>query len=204
MIFYYGPLHGHENILIYITICSLIGSLSVMGCKGIGVALSETFSGNNEFTNWLTWFFVFAVVACISVQMNYLNRALDIFNTSVVTPIYYVFFTTFTIVASAILFKEWRNLGAKDIIGNLCGFLTIISAIFLLHFFKDLNLSLADLRRLVHANEPGSTGNGELTALFQRRARKDESTIVLLQNRQDDSEEEVTNTRESKSIIRDD
>ena len=39
--------------------------------------------------------------------MNYLNKALDTFNTAVVTPIYYVFFTTSTIVASAILFNGW-------------------------------------------------------------------------------------------------
>ena len=43
----------------------------------------------------------------IITQMNYLNKALDTFNTAVVTPIYYVFFTTSTIVASAILFNGW-------------------------------------------------------------------------------------------------
>ena len=32
--------------------------------------------------------------------MNYLNKALDLFNTAVVTPIYYVMFTTATIAAS--------------------------------------------------------------------------------------------------------
>jgi hypothetical protein len=39
------------------------------------------------------------------VQMNYLNKALDIFNTAVVSPIYYVFFTSATLVASSIMFK---------------------------------------------------------------------------------------------------
>ena len=38
-------------------------------------------------------------------QMNYLNKALDLFNTAIVSPIYYVMFTTFTITASAILFQ---------------------------------------------------------------------------------------------------
>eukprot|EP00959_Pyramimonas_sp_CCMP1952_P246515 5152478-Pyramimonas_sp.AAC.1 len=37
--------------------------------------------------------------------MNYLNKALDIFNTAVVSPIYYVCFTTATILASGIMFK---------------------------------------------------------------------------------------------------
>lgn len=62
-------------------------------------------AGENQFTNWLTYFFIAQLVVCISVQMIYLNKALDTFNTSVVTPIYYVFFTTFVIIASAILYK---------------------------------------------------------------------------------------------------
>lgn len=37
--------------------------------------------------------------------MNYLNKALDLFNTAIVSPIYYVMFTTLTITASAILFQ---------------------------------------------------------------------------------------------------
>lgn len=60
----------------------------------------------------------------------YLNKALDMFNTSMVTPIYYVFFTTFVILASSILFKEWSCLGASDVLGNIIGFLTTVIGIF--------------------------------------------------------------------------
>ena len=42
---------------------------------------------------------------CVVTQMNYLNKALDLFNTAIVSPIYYVMFTTFTIIASIILFQ---------------------------------------------------------------------------------------------------
>lgn len=45
--------------------------------------------------------------------MNYLNKALDSFNTGIVTPVYYVMFTTMVLIASAILFKEWQNLSFK-------------------------------------------------------------------------------------------
>lgn len=101
-----APQFGHTNVIIYITICSAIGSLSVMGCKGLGLALKETITGKaNEANNWLTWFLLLTVVCCIVVQMNYLNKALDVFDTSIVTPVYYVFFTTLVIVASSILFK---------------------------------------------------------------------------------------------------
>jgi len=45
------------------------------------------------------------VAACVVTQMNYLNRALDLFNTAIVSPIYYVMFTTLTVAANVILFQ---------------------------------------------------------------------------------------------------
>lgn len=57
----------------------------------------------------------------IYLQVNYLNKALDIFNTSMVTPVYYVLFTTTVLVCSAILFKEWNAMDAKAVIGMLAG-----------------------------------------------------------------------------------
>jgi len=43
----------------------------------------------------------------VITQLIYLNRALDMFNTAIVSPIYYVMFTLFTIIASLIMFKVW-------------------------------------------------------------------------------------------------
>ncbi|RWS02649.1 magnesium transporter NIPA2-like isoform X1 [Dinothrombium tinctorium] len=134
-IFYFGPKYGDSNVLIYVTICSVIGSISVMTCKGLGLIITESFGGANLFTG-LFWLFLLSTVFTVMIQMNYLNKALDIFNTSVVTPIYYVFFTSFVMIASAILFKELPN-NISNVLGTLSGFLTIIIGIFLLNAFKD-------------------------------------------------------------------
>lgn len=144
--------HGHKNISLYIFLCSAIGSLSVMFCKALGVACKEIFAGNNKNVSVfspLVLFFVFMIISCITFQMNYLNRALDIFNTSIVTPIYYVMFTTFVVIASTILFEEWNQLAIFDIIGNICGFLTVIVGIVLLNTFKDIDISLSSVRHVL-------------------------------------------------------
>ncbi|KAG5531377.1 hypothetical protein RHGRI_026109 [Rhododendron griersonianum] len=70
--------------------------------------------------------------------INYLNKALDTFNTAVVSPFYYVMFTTLTIFASMIMFKDWDSQDATDIATELCGFVTILSGTFLLHKTKDM------------------------------------------------------------------
>lgn len=159
LIYYVAPVYGQKNIMIYILICSLVGSLSVLACKGLSIALKLTLSGNNQIWNPLAWFFVVSVCVCIITQMNYLNKALDIFNTSLVTPIYYVMFTSFTIVASAILFQEWYDVSGVDAANAIAGFLTIICGVFLLHAFKDLKFTLDDLIKLTRQNGSGSSSS---------------------------------------------
>ncbi|NXD86626.1 NIPA2 protein, partial [Halcyon senegalensis] len=138
LIFVAGPRYGQRNVLVYVSVCSAIGSLSVSCVKGLGIALKELFSGKPVLKEPLGWVLLVCLVICISIQINYLNKALDIFNASVVTPIYYVLFTTAVMMCSAILLKEWQHMVLDSIIGTISGFLTIVSGIFLLHAFRDM------------------------------------------------------------------
>lgn len=83
MIYAVAPKYGRSNPLVYITICSLVGSVSVMAIKGFGVAVKLTFEGNNQFTHPSTYVFGIIVGLSILVQMNYFNKALDTFSTNV-------------------------------------------------------------------------------------------------------------------------
>uniref|UniRef100_A0A4X2JYV7 NIPA magnesium transporter 2 n=1 Tax=Vombatus ursinus TaxID=29139 RepID=A0A4X2JYV7_VOMUR len=141
LIFVVGPQYGHSNVLVYVLICSSIGSLSVSCGKGLGISLKELFSGKSVLKEPLGWVLLFCLVVCISIQINYLNRALDIFNASLVTPIYYVLFSTAVMTCSAILFKEWQHMVLDSIIGTVSGFLTIVFGIFPLHAFRDIPFS---------------------------------------------------------------
>jgi multidrug transporter EmrE-like cation transporter len=62
----------------------------------------------------MTYACVAVLVICIFVQMNFLNRALDVYNTTVVTPIYYVFFITCVVVGSIVLYKEFFTMSEVD------------------------------------------------------------------------------------------
>ncbi|XP_010665106.1 probable magnesium transporter NIPA4 isoform X1 [Vitis vinifera] len=106
LIVHFIPLYGQTHIMVYIGVCSLVGSLSVMSVKALGIALKLTFSGMNQLIYPQTWAFTIVVITCVITQMNYLNKALDTFNTAVVSPIYYAMFTSLTILASVIMFKE--------------------------------------------------------------------------------------------------
>ncbi|XP_046962412.1 magnesium transporter NIPA2 [Vanessa cardui] len=140
------PKFGNTNIVVYLLICSAIGSLTVVSCKGVALGIKETINSDvNNLTNYMFWLLLLLSILCIMIQMNYLNKALDIFNTSIVTPVYYVMFTILVIIASGILFREWEHMKTEDILGSFCGFLILITAVFTLNAFKDIDISFEDL-----------------------------------------------------------
>ena len=83
MIYAIAPKYGRSNPLVYISICSLVGSVSIMAIKGFGIAVKLTLGGNNQFIYVSTYVFGIVVGLCIMVQMNYFNKALDTFSTNV-------------------------------------------------------------------------------------------------------------------------
>lgn len=132
MIFRIAPKFGSHHPMIYISICSSVGSVSVCAIKAFGIALKLTLSGNNQFTHASTYVFIITVVVCILTQMNYFNKALAQFDTSIVNPLYYVTFTTATLLASFILFGGFNTASIVDVISLLSGFLIIFSGVYLL------------------------------------------------------------------------
>nr|XP_044986278.1 magnesium transporter NIPA3 isoform X2 [Jaculus jaculus] len=140
-----APRRGQTNILVYISICSLIGAFSVSSVKGLGIAIKELLEWKPVYKNPLVFGLLATLVLSVTTQINYLNKALDTFNTSLVSPIYYVLFTSTVVMCSAILFQEWYGMKAADVIGTLSGFFTIINGIFLLHAFKNADITWREL-----------------------------------------------------------
>jgi hypothetical protein len=87
MIYRVAPKYGKKNPMIYISICSTVGSISIMAIKGFGIALKLTLGGNNQLWNPSTYVFAIVVVVCILTQMNYFNKALSQFSTNMCVPL---------------------------------------------------------------------------------------------------------------------
>ncbi|XP_066366097.1 probable magnesium transporter NIPA3 isoform X2 [Miscanthus floridulus] len=142
LLFYFSPLYGQSNVLIYTAICSLMGSLS----------------------------------------MNYLNKALDTFNTAIVSPIYYVMFTTLTILASVIMFKDWSDQSPGSIISEICGLVVVLSGTILLHVTKDYE-RIPQSRSVYAPLSPSLTTrlNGELLKHVEDERTSDEQKALRRQ-----------------------
>ncbi|KAF2216191.1 hypothetical protein CERZMDRAFT_109148 [Cercospora zeae-maydis SCOH1-5] len=137
MIYKVAPVYGKKNPMVYISICSTVGSISIMAIKGFGIALKLTLGGNNQFSHPSTYVFAIVVVVCILTQMNYFNKALATYSTNIVNPLYYVTFTTCTLTASFIMFRGFNTSDAVNTISLLCGFLTIFTGVYLLNLSRE-------------------------------------------------------------------
>ncbi|XP_047267812.1 probable magnesium transporter NIPA6 isoform X5 [Capsicum annuum] len=74
LVLYCEPRYGQTNIMVYIGVCSIIGSLTVMSIKAIGIAIKLTLEGSSQAAHFQTWVFVMISVTCIIAQLNYLNK----------------------------------------------------------------------------------------------------------------------------------
>ncbi|KAF9361480.1 hypothetical protein BGX26_002830 [Mortierella sp. AD094] len=131
-----APKYGKKHLLVYVSVCSLIGSLSVVATQGLGAAIVHNITtGTPQFNHWFIYVTIVFVICTLLTEINYLNKALNLFNTAMVTPVYYVFFTSATLVASVILFQGF-SASASSIMTVVMGFFVICAGVVLLQTSK--------------------------------------------------------------------
>ncbi|EJF65229.1 hypothetical protein DICSQDRAFT_152481 [Dichomitus squalens LYAD-421 SS1] len=135
IIFYFAPKYGKKSMLWYIMVCSMIGGISVSVTTGLGSAIVTTAMGDNQFKHWFIYFLMVFVAVTLITEVYYLNVALALFNTAMVTPTYYVIFTFFSMVTTIVLFQGLQA-PVVQIITLVMGFLVICVGITVLQLSK--------------------------------------------------------------------
>ncbi|XP_029030274.1 magnesium transporter NIPA4 isoform X2 [Betta splendens] len=176
LVLYVCPRFGRSNILVYISICSLLGAFTVSSVKGLAIAINTAFHDTSVFANPLTWILLLVLVVSIVTQVNYLNKSLDTFNTLMVYPIYYVLFTSVVLSTCIILFQEWRSMAAVDVVTTLGAFLVIVVGVAMLHLFKELQVTLKELTRQL--SQPVEEGPAGVSARGRRKEKEDKYGLM--------------------------
>ena len=68
-----GPRYGKKSMLVYLTICSLIGGLSVVATQGLGAAIVTQAAGTPQFNQWFLYVLLVFVIATLVTEIIYLN-----------------------------------------------------------------------------------------------------------------------------------
>ncbi|PKY05302.1 DUF803-domain-containing protein [Aspergillus campestris IBT 28561] len=205
-----GPRYGKKSMFVYISICSLVGGLSVVATQGLGAAILAQINGESQFKEWFLYVLLVFVIATLLTEIIYLNKALNIFNAALVTPTYYVFFTSATIATSAILFQGFKGSG-MEIATVVLGFLQICAGVVLLQVSKSakdvpdaavFKGDLNQIREVVTQEEPESEpkadsirGAAAIVRRFstQRRTMEAEEARRYFRDRHEDQKQPAEN-----------
>ncbi|XP_054876464.1 magnesium transporter NIPA1 isoform X2 [Poeciliopsis prolifica] len=139
LIVWVAPAHGTSNIMVYVAICSLLGSFTVPSSKGLGLVAPDVFGKGQSNVGTVALFLglLGALAVSILIQFFFINKALECFSANIFEAIYYVTFTSTVIFASALLFKEWTGLTVTDGLAMLCGLTTVCVGVILLRISQE-------------------------------------------------------------------
>ncbi|TPX32541.1 hypothetical protein SmJEL517_g04391 [Synchytrium microbalum] len=160
LIFYAAPRWGETQPIVYIAVCSISGSFVVLAVQGFGSAVVYSFTHwntGNQFKDPGLYGLLAFVIVLVIIQINYLNKALHYFTTSIVTPVYYVSFTTMTLVSSSILFNGFNPEGVVSGVTLVVGWFVIVSGVALLFNFS--NKLQRKEKELEHQQSESSLGD---------------------------------------------
>ena len=73
IILFVAPKYGKKSMLVYLSVCSLIGGLSVVATQGLGSAILAQVNGESEFTQWFLYVLLVFVIATLLTEIVYLN-----------------------------------------------------------------------------------------------------------------------------------
>lgn len=68
-----GPRYGKKSMFVYISVCSLIGGLSVVATQGLGSAVVAQINGEEQFKEWFLYVLLVFVVTTLVTEIVYLN-----------------------------------------------------------------------------------------------------------------------------------
>lgn len=68
-----GPRYGKRSMFVYISICSLIGGLSVVATQGLGAAIVAQIQGHEQFKHWFLYVLLVFVIMTLVTEIIYLN-----------------------------------------------------------------------------------------------------------------------------------
>ena len=68
-----APRYGKKSMLVYLSICSMIGGLSVVATQGLGSAIIAQANGEPQFNKWFLYVLLVFVITTLVTEIVYLN-----------------------------------------------------------------------------------------------------------------------------------
>ncbi|KAK4517312.1 peroxiredoxin type-2 [Mucor velutinosus] len=107
-----SPIYGASSIMIDLGLVAIYGGYTVLSTKSVASLLSLTFF--KMFAYPVSYLLIFVLVVTAVLQIKYLNKALQRFDSTEVIPTQFVLFTVSAIIGSAVLYHDFDDMGMEQ------------------------------------------------------------------------------------------
>lgn len=125
-----SPRYGHRTILINLGLVGLFGGYTALSTKG--VASLFTTRTWHAFEYPILYVLILVLVLSAVLQIRYLNKALQDFDSTQVIPVQFVLFTLSVITGSAVLYRDFERTDAAHVIKFIVGCLLTFGGVYLI------------------------------------------------------------------------
>ncbi|EXJ79681.1 hypothetical protein A1O3_07962 [Capronia epimyces CBS 606.96] len=200
VLMYMEPRYGRKTILLDLGLVALFGGYTALSTKGIASLLSASLW--KAFTYPISYFLAFVLIGSALMQIRYLNRALQSYDSTQVIPTQFVLFTLSVIIGSAVLYRDFEHTTAGQAVKFILGCLLTFFGVYLITSAREEHRDVDDeiyyedetLRLLDEEAEDA----GEQTT-FRRenteRSVRPRSTVDLTTSDQDEPDSLLTPRR---------
>lgn len=127
---YLEPRYGRKTILVDLGLVALFGGYTALSTKGVASLLSASLW--KAFTYPISYFLALVLVGSALMQIRYLNRALQHYDSTQVIPTQFVLFTLSVIIGSAVLYRDFGNTTAAQAVKFILGCLLTFFGVYLI------------------------------------------------------------------------
>lgn len=125
-----SPNYGSKTIMIDLGLVGLFGGYTALSTKGVASMLSATLW--KAFATPITYALIAVLVFTAIMQVKYLNKALQRFDSTQVIPIQFVMFTLSVIIGSAVLYRDFEHATVESVSKFVGGCLLTFFGVFLI------------------------------------------------------------------------
>ena len=135
VLMYLSPKFGTKTILVNLGLVGLFGGYTALSTKGVASLLSVSYF--DAFTYPIFYPLLLILISSAVMQIRYLNRALQTFNSTQVIPTQFVLFTLSVIIGSAVLYRDFEATTADRVGKFILGCLLTFFGVYLITSKRD-------------------------------------------------------------------
>ncbi|XP_033125784.1 NIPA-like protein 2 [Anneissia japonica] len=107
---YLVKVHLVKHVALYLLPAAILASLTIIGAKAVSSMLDITFAGDIQLVYPLFYFMILLMVVTGVIQIRFVTKAMQEFDSTVVVPTNFVFFTISAILAGIFFYQEFMGL----------------------------------------------------------------------------------------------